>query len=100
LAVGTAAATTYANTITYTLSTGTFDATAGIVIANWKLGGADVLDLVPILNVVLSVGNTVATITVSNQIGAVGKVYTVAPAQAAFAAGFTAPAAATVTITP
>ena len=99
LAVGTAAANESEHTITYTLTTGTFDAVAGIVNGNWTLAGADVVDLGNITGVELSVGNTVATITVDGTVGADTKNYTVAPAQAAFAAGFTAPAAATVAIT-
>jgi hypothetical protein len=37
-AVGTAAATAHVSTITYTLTTGTFDGAAGIVPSNWTLG--------------------------------------------------------------
>src|SRR5665648_195674 len=100
LAVGTAAATEAETTITYTLTTGTFNfSTPGIAIDNWTLAGDNVADLGAITEVVLSAGDTVATITVSGAVGAVGQDYTVAPEQAAFDAGFTAPAAATVTIT-
>src|SRR5665648_762632 len=100
LAVGTAAATEAETTITYTLTTGTFNfSTPGIAIDNWTLAGDNVADLGAITEVVLSAGDTVATITVSGAAGAVGQDYTVAPEQAAFDAGFTAPAAATVTIT-
>ncbi|WP_126854894.1 PA domain-containing protein [Candidatus Cryosericum odellii] len=98
-AVGTAAANETESTIAYTLTTGTFDAVTGIDTDNWTLAGDDVADLGNITDVALSVGNTVATITIDGTVGAPGQDYTVEPAQAAFAAGFTAPAAATVTIT-
>ena len=96
-AVGTATAAVGTKTIAYTLTTGTFDTAAGIVIGNWTLGGANVAAITPIITsgVALSDGNTVAWVTVTGTVGAVGSVYTIAPAQAAFSAGFTAPAAAT-----
>ncbi|SHH96690.1 hypothetical protein, partial [Desulfosporosinus lacus] len=97
-AVGGAAATAGTMTITYTLTTGTFAAAASTV-SNWTISGANGAELGAITGVVLSNANTTATITVTNNVGAVGKVYTVAPAQATFAAGFIAPAAATVGIT-
>ncbi|SPF34248.1 exported hypothetical protein [Candidatus Desulfosporosinus infrequens] len=98
-AVGTAAATEGTSTIAYTLTTGTF-APAATTIDNWTIAGADAGDLGAITGVVLNGANTVATITVTNPIGANTKVYTAAPAQAAFATGFTAPAsAAAVSIT-
>ena len=93
-AVGGAAATQGTSTIAYTLTTGTFDATAGVLTTNWTIAGTNGADLGAITGVVLSAGNTVATVTVTNPIGAFGQVYTVAPAQAAFATGFTAPASA------
>ena len=48
-----------------------------------------------ITDVVLSGSYKIATVTVTNLIGAVGQNYTIAPARAAFSTGFTAPAAAT-----
>ena len=93
LAVGSATATTGTSKITYALTSGTFDATAGILIANWTLGGINKVDLGNILSVILSNSNKTATITFSGTIGANTQEYTVTPVQAAFAAGFTAPAA-------
>ena len=45
-AVGTAAATVGTKTIVYTLTTGTFDETTGIVTANWTIAGANGTSLV------------------------------------------------------
>ncbi|MDD3363480.1 MAG: S-layer homology domain-containing protein [Syntrophomonas sp.] len=82
-------------TITYTLTTGIFDSVEGVVYSNWTMAGAD---LGPIKGVILNDTNTVATITVTKPIGAVGQNYTVAPAKAALSEVFKAPAAAMVTI--
>ena len=98
-AVGTAAAKAGEKKITYTLTTGTFDATNGTDVENWTIAGANGAELGAITQVTLSGENKVATITVTNAIEA-GKNYTVIPAKAALAAGFAAPTAATVTITP
>jgi len=97
LAVGTAVAAVDTKTITYTLTTGTFDAVAGIDITHWTLGGTDVANITPITTggVALDVARKVATITVTNVI-VDARNYTIAPAQDAFSAGFTAPVAATV----
>ena len=81
--VGLAATTQGTSVITYALTTGTFDATAGIVNSNWTLGGANVADLGTISSVVLLPGNTIAIVTVSGTaVG--GNVYTITPAQSAF----------------
>lgn len=93
----TAAAIAHTSTITYTLTTGTFSGVGGIVNGNWTLGGADSGDLGSVSSVALSSGNKVATVTVSGTV-VIAHTYTIAPAQAAFAAGFTAPAAAAVTV--
>ena len=98
-AIGTAATTQGTSVITYTLTTGVFDPTAGIVNSNWTLGGANVADLGTISGVVLSAGNTVATVTVTGAVVG-GNIYTVAPIQATFSTGFSAPATPTsVTVT-
>jgi hypothetical protein len=96
-AVGTSAAIAHNQSLTYTLTTGTFSGTAGIVPGNWTLAGTDVGDLGTISSVVLSNGNKVATIIVSGTV-VIAHNYTVAPAQATFVTGFTAPAAATATV--
>jgi ribosomal protein S8E len=98
-AAGGAATTEGTHTITYTLTTGTFDATSGASNANWTLGGTNAADLGSITGVALSNGNQTATITVSGTVGVTTKNYTVAAVQAAMANGFTAPLAATVGIT-
>jgi hypothetical protein len=98
-AVGIATATSGTSTITYTLVTGTFDSTAGIINSNWTLGGPNVADLGTISHVVLSAGNTVATITVTGAIAS-GNIYTVTPAPATFLTGFTTPGVTAITVTP
>ncbi len=97
-AVGQAIATEGTKLITYTLNKGTFSVAAAVY-GNWTMAGANITDLGNITDIVLSPENTVATITVTNPIGAVGQIYTIAPTQAALSSGFTVPAAATVTIT-
>jgi len=98
-AVGSAIATTGTNKITYELTTGTFDAAAGIDINNWTLDGTDVGDLGAVLSITLSNSDRTATITVSGTIGANSQVYTIAPSQTLFTnAGYTAPIAASVAI--
>ena len=97
LAEGSAVANDGTKVITYVLATGTFDHTAGEVVGNWVLDGTSHGGIEPIVSVVLSGDHETATITVTSDIVAVGN-YTIAPAQAAFSAGFTAPAAVTVYI--
>jgi hypothetical protein len=98
-AVGTAVATQATSVITYTLTTGSFDPTAGIVNSNWTLGGTNVADLGTISHVVLSIGNTTAMIAVTGTVVG-GNNYTILPAQATFSTGFTTPGATVVTMSP
>jgi hypothetical protein len=99
LAVGEATSVDRSSEITYTLTTGTFDQTSGSLASNWIIGGPyGVMDLISITNVVLSNGNKTATLTVEGTVYAGGDFYTIAPTQAAFAAGFTAPAETTVIV--
>lgn len=94
---GTVETTATTTTISYTLTTGEFDATAATTVGNWTLDGADAGELGAITGVVLSNSNKTATITVTNATAS-GKTYTLAPAQAAMNANFTAPAAKAVTV--
>ena len=96
-AVGTATASAHTKILTYTLTTGTFSGTAGIVPGNWTLAGGNSGDLGTISSVVLSNGNKVATIIVSGTV-VFGNNYTVTPQTATLVTGFTAPSAATVTV--
>lgn len=91
-AVGTVAAVEGTSTITYTLTTGTFDTVGGIDIGNWVIGGDDGLDLGNITNVVLSAGDTVATITIDGAVGVSPRDYTITPSLLAISAGFAATA--------
>jgi len=86
-AESTATAVDTSFTITDTLTAGTFDAIGGIDVANWTISGADTVDLNPIVSVVLSAGDTVATITTTGAIQA-GHEYKITPSQAAFSDGF------------
>jgi len=91
-AIGGATAIGFTTEITYTLTTGTFDPTAGSLASNWIIGGIyGLMDLESISTVVLSDGNKTATLTVTGTVYSGGDFYTIAPAQAAFAAGFIAP---------
>ncbi|MEI8198919.1 MAG: Ig domain-containing protein [Eubacteriales bacterium] len=97
LAVGEASAASGTSTITYTLTTGTFDPTTGASAGNWILGGLDAADLGTITNVALSNGDTTATLTISGIVNS-GFDYSAAPAQAALLSGFAAPAPVTVIV--
>lgn len=89
------------HTTTYILTTGSFNLTNGIDIANWILGGADVAELGDNLSVAL-LDDMTETITVSDIIGDNTKIYNIAPKQLAFTEGSYAtpgsPAVITVTI--
>ena len=97
-AVGVATAVSNTSTITYTLTTGAFDAAAGIVINNWTLGGTAASDLGDITSIALSNNNKTATISISGTAWAFTVDYTIAPAQAAFTVDFIAPAAEIISV--
>jgi uncharacterized protein YjdB len=86
-AVGSATIVANTNIITYTLTTGTFDPITAIEPANWTISGIAAADLGSISNIVLSNGDTTATITVTGTAIQYTVDYIIEPAQAAFPAG-------------
>jgi hypothetical protein len=74
------------------LTTGTFDPIYAAIPGNWYLGGANVADLSTIDSVVISNGNTTATITVLGVVGANPVFYNITMVQDNYIIpGFTVP---------
>lgn len=97
LSVGNATAVKYESTIVYTLTTGTFDPDSADNPGSWSFGGDFTDDLGTIQTIVLSNGNTTATLTISGVVWP-DTPYLIEPAQAAFAAGFDKPSPVTVSL--
>jgi hypothetical protein len=97
-AAGSSTATSGTKQIIYQLTVGTFSPTASTTLNNWTLGGSNVGDLGTISSVMLSNNNKTATISVSGTIGNSLRNYTILAAQAIFTPGYSAPAAAPVSV--
>ena len=86
-AAGSATALSNTNIITYTLSYGTFDAVTAVDPNNWVLSGNVAAELGNITGIVLTNGDTTATISISGTIVQYTVDYIIEPLQAAFPIG-------------
>ncbi|MFA6324780.1 MAG: immunoglobulin-like domain-containing protein [Candidatus Paceibacterota bacterium] len=92
-AIGTATAVDGSQTITYTLTTGTFDSTEALDLNNWEGGGVDIAELMVgevYPTILLSEGDTVATFTLSGTV-VLNHEYIFTPKTEALTSGYTAP---------